>query len=351
VHNGREPIADGCRKTAAIDIDMLRGFGMRELVTRHRENLIQVRVPLPFPLRYVNAYLLKGVSGYTVIDPGLHTRDAEEAWEAALRELGIDYDQVEQVVLTHYHPDHYGMAGWFQERSGAPVLLSETGCRLAALLWGPEQPMTRLLVDCFAQHGMPAAELEEIEKHMTGFVQSVSPQPSLTPLRAGEPVRLGDRSYEAIETPGHAAGHLCFYDRESREMLCGDHVMPQISPNVSYMPDVEENPLRAYLASLAEIGSVPVSIAYPGHREPFERFGERAAELIEHHHERLAGMVERLRTPMTAYALCRAVFGYRLSSHQLRFALAETIAHTVYLESEGRVSSQETDGVIVYAAL
>lgn len=322
----------------------------REVISTLREQFWQVRVPLPFPLRWVNAYVLKGRDGYTVIDPGLHTPEAESTWQEALHVLNIEYDQVEQVVLTHYHPDHYGMAGWFQERTGAPVLLSETGARLTALFWGPEQPMTGLLGQCFAQHGLPPELRGEMTKHMGDFVQLVSPQPALTLLRPGELVRLGDRSYEAIDTPGHAAGHLVFYDREARELLCGDHVMPHISPNVSYLPDVDEDPLRAYLGSLAETGSLPVDMAYPGHREPFARLAERAAELIQHHHERLAQMVEHLRTPMTAYELCRTVFGMRLTTHQLRFALAETIAHLVYLAGEGRITSQEQDDKIVYHA-
>ncbi|TCZ73185.1 MBL fold metallo-hydrolase [Paenibacillus albiflavus] len=322
---------------------------MRETVTILRDDLIQVRVPLPFPLRWVNAYVLKGKNGFTVIDPGLHTKDSEEAWEKAFQELGIKYDQVEQVVLTHYHPDHYGMAGWFQERAGgAPVLLSETGIRLTSLMWGAEQPMTRLLCESFAQHGLPTELRDEMTNHMREFVDHVSPQPAMTAIAAGELVRLGDRLYEAIETPGHAAGHLCFYNREAREILCGDHVLPQISPNVSYMPDVDEDPLRAYLSSLAAVQQLSVDAAYPGHREPFAKFGERAAELIVHHHERLSVMVEHLRHPMTAYELCRTVFGFRLTTHQLRFALAETIAHLVYLEGEGRIKRSERDGVISY---
>lgn len=334
----------------SITVMFMRGeIEVREVVTIHPNQFIQVRVPLPFPLRWVNAYVLKGKNGYTVIDPGLHTQEAEEVWNTAFHELGIGYDQVEQIVLTHYHPDHYGMAGWFQERTGgAPVLLSETGSRLAALLWGPEQPMTQLLCDNFTQHGLPPELRHETTNHMDEFVGLVSPQPAQTIIAAGDMVRLGDRMYEAIETPGHAAGHLCFYDREAREILCGDHVLPQISPNVSYLPGAEENPLQAYLSSLEEISTLPVDMAYPGHREPFEKFGERAIELIAHHQERLGVMVEHVRTPMTAYELCRAVFGFRLTTHQLRFALSETIAHLVYLESEGRVTKFEEEGILKY---
>ncbi|WP_442603415.1 MBL fold metallo-hydrolase [Paenibacillus sp. KN14-4R] len=323
---------------------------MREITTWRREDLLQVRVPLPFPLRWVNAYVLRGDRGYTIIDPGLHTPEAEALWESVLREEGIGNDQVEQVVLTHFHPDHYGMAGWFQERTGAPVLLSEEGCRIASLLWGPEQPMTRLLADCFAQHGLPAELQEEMTKHMDGFVQWVSPQPTLTPLRlqAGEHIRLGNDMYEAIETPGHAAGHLCFYDREAKEILCGDHVISHISPNVGYMPGEHPNPLEQYLQSLQAVASLEVDHAYPGHREPLMNFNTRVQELIEHHHERLAHMENLLQDSMTAYELCMTVFGGRLTVHQLRFALAETIAHILYLQEVGRVKQTDRDGLIYY---
>ena len=196
--------------------------------------------------------------------------------------------------------------------------------------------MSALLLTLFARHGFPEAGLIEMTKHMVSFVSLVSPQPQVTVLREG-PVRLGDRVYEAFETPGHAAGHLCFYDAAAEVIFCGDHVLPQISPNVSFLPQVEENPLGAYLSSLQEISRLPVKMAYPGHREPWSGFGARAEELVRHHHERLALMEGQLSAPLSAYEVCRATFGDRLSIHQMRFALSETIAHLILLEAEGRI--------------
>ena len=166
-------------------------------------------------------------------------------------------------------------------------------------------------------------------------------------------MRLGDRTYEAIETPGHAAGHLCFYDAEAKLIFCGDHVLPQISPNVSFLPQVEANPLGAYLRSLRDIGRLEVRMAYPGHREPWVGFSARAAELISHHEERLALMEAHLRQqPQTSYEVCRVTFGDRLSVHQMRFALSETIAHLIYLELKGRiVTVHPEDSLIRYKAV
>jgi glyoxylase-like metal-dependent hydrolase (beta-lactamase superfamily II) len=317
-------------------------------IIRHGE-VVQVKVPLPFSLRWVNSYLLKGPDGYTLIDPGLRTEDAEKHWDAALTELGIAATDIERIVLTHHHPDHYGMAGWFQLRSGAPVLLSGTGLMQARRLWGDGQPMTEQLLSLFRLHGLPAELASPLREHMDGFVPSVSPQPQVTVVQAGETVRLGGQPYVSIETPGHAAGHLCFYRAETREMFCGDHVLPQISPNVSYLPGgIDENPLASYLASLEQVSRMDVAMAYPGHREPFTTFSKRAEELIRHHGERLALMRAQLAEGKTAYQVCRDTFGDRLTLHQLRFAIAETLAHLIWLREAGQAEEQDIDGVIHY---
>ncbi|WP_281889141.1 MBL fold metallo-hydrolase [Paenibacillus sp. YYML68] len=317
-------------------------------LTRHGD-VWQVRVPLPFPLRWVNGYLLPGEAGWTLIDPGLRTPDAEQVWEAALDELGLSFKQLERIVLTHHHPDHYGLAGWLQQRSDAKVFISRTGAELVSKLWGEGTPMNEQLLDVFRAHGLPSELEAPMLEHMVSFVPMVSPQPELSFIPLEEPFRLGDGWYKPILTPGHAAGHLCFYQEETKAMFCGDHVLPQISPNVSYLPGgIDENPLASYLASLAAVSTLEVSIAYPGHREPFHRFGDRARELLAHHEDRLAAMEAAVVQPATAYDICRASFGFELSYHQLRFALAETIAHMIWLQVEGRVTAQERAGVLLY---
>ncbi len=310
------------------------------------EHLIRLKIPLPFALRYVNCYLIRGSRGYTVIDPGLRTKEAEVLWLAVLSELRAMSQHVEQIVLTHHHPDHYGMAGWLQERTNAPVLLSETGIRQAALLWRDEQPLSARLLELFARHGLARDQQTEMTKHMQSFVEMVSPHPEVTVLAEGA-VRFGDGLYEAIQTPGHAAGHMCFYNAEEKHILCGDHVLPHISPNVSFLPGVEANPLGAYLISLQSISKLMLNMAYPGHREPWPDFAERALEIIAHHQQRLLQMIHCLHHPLTAYEVCLMIFGQQLNTHQLRFALAETIAHLVYLENNHLIMSVDVEESVI----
>lgn len=319
-------------------------------VTLHNDSIYQVKVPLPFPLRWVNSYLIRGSSGYTVIDPGLHTEAAVQHWDSVLQSLQIRYQDIEQVVLTHHHPDHYGLTGWFQERSGAPVRLSSAGAEQVRRLWGKGQPMTSGVLELFRRHGLPDELGTTMREHMDSFVPMVSPQPELSLLTIGDDLRLGDRMYETVHTPGHAFGHVCFYQKDQRHMFCGDQVIPQISPNVSYLPGgIDENPLASFLHSLKELSVYDVAQAYPGHREPFGTFNSRIQELLAHHESRLQVMYSLLADqPLTAYQVCRATFGERLSLHQLRFALSETLAHLIYLREAGRLQETEYGGVITY---
>ncbi|GAA3408475.1 MBL fold metallo-hydrolase [Paenibacillus hodogayensis] len=312
------------------------------------ETIAQIKVPLPFPLRWVNSYIVRSRSGWTLIDPGLRTPEAEELWERALEHFGLSLSGLDKIVLTHHHPDHYGLSGWFQERSGAPVHISRTGLEQTRALWGEGETMSAKLLGLFDAHGMDVATLERMAEHMTGFLPQVSPQPELTVIEPEKPFAIGDRLYRPILTPGHAAGHLCFLDEERAELFCGDHVLPQITPNVGYIPGFDENPLGSYLHSLREVSGLKVVRAYPGHREPFATFGDRAAEIVRHHEERLAAMEAVLNEPRSAYELCLSYFGERLSIHQLRFALSETIAHLFYLRNEGRINEFERDGVTLY---
>jgi glyoxylase-like metal-dependent hydrolase (beta-lactamase superfamily II) len=308
---------------------------MNATINQLDDRTYQIKVPLPFPLQWVNAYAIRGEDGWTVIDPGLHTPQAEERWEEAAKAMDLSWNAVEAIVLTHHHPDHYGMAGWFQQRTAAPVLLSQEAHAQANKLWGEEAEQTaERTLELFIRHGLPQEEIESMEKHLFGFIEMVSPQPDrVSYIAPGSTVRLGVENYEAILTEGHASGHLSFLNRNTGRIFCGDHVLPGITPNVSYLPGGDPNPLKTYISGLNAAMRLPVAEALPGHREPFKHFAQRCADIIKHHEDRLTRMSELRRSSSDAYTLCRTMFGNLLSTHQLRFALSETIAHLIYLDS------------------
>jgi len=302
---------------------------------------LQIKVPLPYSLKWVNAYLLPEQTGWTLIDPGLRTEEIESFWNETLAELDIRLQDIRTIVLTHHHPDHYGLAGWFQERSGATVWMSKVAHGNAMRLWGENETFSDELTDAFLRHGL-AEELEdEIRNHMRGFRGKVSPQPEdVRYISPGERFPMGGTEWEVYGGEGHAPGHLLFYERESGRLICGDQVLPDITPNIGWMPGGDPDPLKSFMDSLHGVGHLEVSIVFPGHRDPFSSYRQRIEELLGHHERRMRKMADLIGDDeKSAFEVCELMFGTRLrnNAHNLRFALAETIAHLVRMEKLGMI--------------
>jgi glyoxylase-like metal-dependent hydrolase (beta-lactamase superfamily II) len=308
---------------------------------------LQVKVPLPFSLKWVNAYLLPEQEGWTLIDPGLHTSETEDFWTEVLSERGIRWQDITTIVLTHHHPDHYGMAGWIQERTGATVYLSQVALESARRLWGEHETFSDELTQAFLQHGMVPELMEDMRAHMRGFLEKVSPQPSdFAILEPGGTFGMGGIEWDILIGEGHAPGHLIFYDSGSGRLLCGDQVLPDISPNIGWMPGGDPDPLGSFLGSLRQMLQLKVTMVFPGHRDPFPSYRKRIEELLEHHEHRLTKIAEIIGDEeRSSFEVCELLFSPRLRSntHQLRFALAETIAHLIQMERRGIVIRFETE--------
>ncbi|MCM3746761.1 MBL fold metallo-hydrolase [Paenibacillus pasadenensis] len=311
---------------------------------------LRILVPLPYSLRYVNSYLVPEPEGdWTVIDPGLNTDEARGLWLAALERLGIGQGKLRRVLLTHQHPDHYGLAGWFQQRYGCPVVMTELSHRYAQRMWGADSSrFAAELSGWFGRHGMPEELLEQLGPHFASFTERVEPQPEVTYVAAGRQLEMGGEQWLLIDAPGHAGGALCLYSESSRTMIAGDQVLLRITPNISLIPgpDEDPNPLRSYLTSLQQLSEYEVEAVYPGHREPFRDLAGRAAEIAAHHERRLEHLLGLLREsgPASAFQLCELEFGSHLrrNIHNMRFAMSETLAHLAYLAAEGKAEERET---------
>lgn len=197
----------------------------------------------------------------------------------------------------------------------------------ATQLWMGDTPTTDRILHSFQEHGMEEEYIVAMQKHLRDFASYVTPFPTQVEfIQPTDTIKLAGRTWSLIHAPGHAFGQVMIYEQERRMLFCGDHVLPQISPNISYIPGVDDDPLDSYMRSLTELRKLEVDVAFPGHREPFRTFRERIDQLLQHHEERLEQMTAWLAEPMTTFALCRKMFGDSLSIHQLRFAMAETIA-------------------------
>ncbi|GGF89589.1 MBL fold metallo-hydrolase [Paenibacillus aceti] len=298
--------------------------------------LTRVPVSMAPPLRYVNSYVLRGEEGITIIDPGPHTAATEAEWREFMRELKLDPKDVSSIIITHHHPDHYGLAGYLQQWSGAPVYMSHRAHEETLRMWGAASTMNEDLLKLYREHGMPADWTAQLPAHMESFMPQVNPTAEVSYIHEGDQIRMGGQSWRAIETAGHAPGHLSFYDERRGLMLCGDAVLPQISPNVSLMPGSDPQPLESFMNSLRRLEQYEVALAFPGHRRPFSHFAERISMLLKHHEERLEVIAAMLaKQPLSGFAVCTGLFGTGLGIHQMRFAMSEALAHLVELERRG----------------
>jgi len=326
---------------------------MEQLWQRHSENIIQIKVPVPFSLKWVNSYILLEQTGYTIIDPGLKTEESIVVWEQVLTELQLEWQQCVQIIITHQHPDHFGLAGFVQQLSRAPVYMTEEAHQYTINLWGDERKnYERNMGELLQLHHVPVDVELAILHNLQEFQPRVEPFPNVTYIKAGNQIEIGNRKWSIIETKGHAYGQVIFYEPKSKMVICADQVLPRITPHVGVIPGEERDVLYDFMVNLGQLAELEVQLALPGHREPFEHFSKRAYEIIAHHERRLEKIEQYVleQQVIDAYTCCEWIFGthLRLNAHNMRFALTEIIAHLEELVRQGRIISVRKENGIMY---
>ncbi|KKM10054.1 hypothetical protein SY88_15525 [Clostridiales bacterium PH28_bin88] len=307
-------------------------------------NVFMVKIPVPFPLKYVNCYLFRGSEGWWVVDTGINYPPAQEAWKAVFDGLNLPLKKIKAIYVTHYHPDHYGLAGWLQEQSGAPVFMSEIDGKSVEVVW--KSDLRAVETGRFlAANGMPADLVEKIAERGAQTRLMVQPHPYLTTVAEGQEIMLGEDTYQVLYTPGHTDGHMCLYNRREGILLSGDHLLPTITSNISRWPGAAENPLANFLHSLRKIRQLNVQVVLPAHGPVFSSASKRVAEFLDHHEKRLAAVLAAVGRESSAYEVCTKVFGPHLSIYDWRFAMSETITHLDYLRAAGALETVQREKV------
>lgn len=313
------------------------------------EGVLRLALPVPFGrLGDVNVYLLRAASGWVVVDTGLNTPEARAAWHAALDAAGIGFGELRRIVLTHSHPDHLGLAGWLQRRVAdaggtAPVLLSGRERELARY-WSAAAASDAPLRQLFRRCGVPEPLLHTTTQDLRALRQATQPHPAnVRTLSFEAPLSVGARRFTVVHTPGHSDGHAALYDAADRLLLVGDHVLPHITPTISRWPSTAPNPLGRYLRSLDAMGRLSVRRALPGHGGIIEDWAARLRQMRRHHDRRLAAMEEAAAPGTTVFDVAQRAFDLEaLSPSEIRFAVAETLAHLDYLVAEKRLRRRGT---------
>jgi len=312
-------------------------------VERVRPGLWSIPVPIPNnPLRYVFVYAFETDRGPYIVDAGWNTQEAFDTLAAGLARAGTEIAAVQGVLVTHIHPDHYGLAGRVREVSGAWVALHAAD---AELIHDRYEEPADLLVRVGAllrRAGAPDEDVEGLKRAsmpVLPFVATVRPD---VLLEDGARPDVPGWDLTAIWTPGHSPGHTCFWEPRYALMLSGDHILPRITPNISLHPQAQGNPLGDYMASLDKVGVYAADEVLPAHEHRFVGLAERVAELRAHHETRfdevLAAIGEGFTTGWAIASRMKWSRSWeRIDGWMRRAALGEAMAHLRALEQRGLV--------------
>jgi glyoxylase-like metal-dependent hydrolase (beta-lactamase superfamily II) len=317
--------------------------------------ITQLRLPLTgSALSHVNSYLLRGDDGYILVDCGWDMPDVLEALHAGLNDAGVALDDVRALVVTHMHPDHYGMAGTLK-RAGRMRLLMHRLDWLYLEAQRQDLEGRRVASEAWLnRNGFHPSTGNEAAFQAFQYLTLVAPDQQ---LEDADRIRLADSDLQVVWTPGHTPGHICLFDAERHLLITGDHVLQPITPNVSLWHDGLGNPLGAFLDSLRKVAALDADLVLPAHGEPFTGLQRRVDELLAHHDQREAAVEAALdgHQPTAAEVAAALPWTRRkralsdLPVSQQRMAITETLSHLEHLRAIGRAQRIETSETIFYA--
>jgi glyoxylase-like metal-dependent hydrolase (beta-lactamase superfamily II) len=310
----------------------------------------RIVVPTPFAVGPANVYVTTA-EPFTLIDTGTNTPETEAALLTGLADAGVPPERIARIVITHGHPDHYGLAPMIRERSGAAVLVGEAD-------------VTKLVADRSVMHatgkllmneGMPIETLMEMgDRQQRKEFRDLHPTvEGIRALKGGERLAFDGFVLEVLHLPGHTAGHVCLFDEASGVLFSGDTLLLNITPNPLLEPDPADpserrRSLLEYVRTLDRLAAMPLTEVFPGHGPPIEDPHGLIEEMRRHHRTRAADLESRL-TPegKTGWQLAIELFP-ALTGFDNFLAVSEVVGHMDLLVQEGRAEVTTRDGVTFY---
>jgi glyoxylase-like metal-dependent hydrolase (beta-lactamase superfamily II) len=320
------------------------------------EGVLWLRLPLPMALDHVNVYALADADGWTLIDTGMNSRKTRDIWETALAGP-LAGKTVARVLLTHHHPDHVGLVGWFQDR-GAELLTTRTAWLYARMLTLDVQDRPSAESLQFYQRAGTSPEMlaKRANERPFNFADMVAPMPlGFTRVEEGETLTLGGRRWRVRLGQGHAPDHITLWSEVDELVIGGDQLLPGISPNIGVYPtEPEADPLTEWLEATARF--VPHAredqLVLPGHKLPFTGLPFRLQQMAENHHQALERLLGHLHEPQTAAGCFPALYKRPIGEGEYGLALVEAVAHLNCLLRRGQVCrSLRADGAWLWQAV
>ena len=274
----------------------------------------------------------------------METEPAFEALRAAMAERRIEWRDIRQIVLTHMHPDHMGMAARLLELTGAELAMHRAEADHLRLVTGGNRRIP-WLEEAYIQSGVPLALETKMEEHFSIIRESFHPLDPGRLFAGGEQLETALGPLEVVWTSGHSPGHICLYSRERKLLFSGDQILENITPNIAWHPG--RDMLAEFLDSLAALALLDIDLILPSHGEPFPGHRAWISETVGHHQERCDEILNLLvESPRTAHQLVGQMWRRELSPINHHFAIFEVLAHLEHLKRQGKVRHRSENGAL-----
>jgi len=323
----------------------------------------RIKIPVPFPVKYVCVYLFRLQGKNILIDSGLNIGNWKTKLFSAFEDMNISIQDIDYCIITHIHTDHIGLVKVLKQKNPElKILMHDITHDLLKWETNDEQvpeleQEARLTANQLINYGLSEEQGNRIVQFFTYWPKFLEYQKPDIIVHDGD--ILFDR-LEIIWTPGHSFGHICIYDKKNKYLFSGDHILSRITPHIGnfiipndmaekYKDHDFNNILKHYLASLDKIDMLNPKIIFPAHQDIIYNPHERIQQIKEHHQNRLNEISSLIKdNPMTAYRISQIHFGEDLDEMNSYMALSEVLGHLLYLEAEEKVNKIEKNGKVLY---
>jgi glyoxylase-like metal-dependent hydrolase (beta-lactamase superfamily II) len=330
----------------------MRGVDMTQ--TSWLEHLHAIELPTPFPVGPVTVYLADAPGEpLTLIDTGPRTDATRAALDAGLERLGHAVPDLERIVVTHAHADHFGLAADLVAESQAEVLSHAWNVAALGDYAGDRERRVAFYAALLQRAAVPAEIMIAIGQATGSVHRHARPVAVDITLQEGDTLQLASCGWQVLHTPGHSAGLICLYEPVSRTLLSSDHLLADISSN----PVVEPTPpgererprsLALYRQSLERVATMGIHVALPSHGPVIHDVAGLVRQRLDFHQRRMDRVVEALRQgARTTWDVTQALFP-NLSPLDTFLAISEAIGHLELLELEGSITSSSEGDVVVW---
>jgi glyoxylase-like metal-dependent hydrolase (beta-lactamase superfamily II) len=312
-----------------------------------------VRMPLPISLNHINLWMLEEQDGWTLVDTGMATEDTKALWEEIFS-THLNSKPVKQVIVTHMHFDHLGLAGWLVEKWGATLCMSRTEYLSSRVIINEiKSDPPEATVAFFRAAGVEESILDEFKVRFNNRSDFVSPLPShYKRLTDNQVLQIGSLQWTVIIVEGHSPEHICLHCKSLNIMIAGDQILPRISPNISVRPDEPRaNPLHNFLRSCESLKNRLNKdvLILPSHGDPFYGVHLRLQDMINEHKKGLQDLLEFCSQPRSVAEVFPILFKRKINIGNMVIAVGEAVANLNYLvSSKELVVDIGSDGIARY---